>query len=74
MKADEEANTARIKEQKSRTAISTPLEPLIVSLLKSFTDDADLEYKLGALYTASNPQSSYEAIPCGRASYSAVLC
>ena len=31
----------------------TPLEPLIVMLLKSFTDDSDLSSKLMALYPVS---------------------
>ncbi len=51
-KAEEAANAARISEQKSRTALANPLEPLIVSLLKSFTDDADLVAKLESLYKA----------------------
>jgi hypothetical protein len=53
VKAEEQANMDRISIQKSRTAISTPLEPLIVSLLKCYTDDSDLVSKLKALYTAS---------------------
>ena len=59
VKAEEEANMDRIAAHKSRTAISSPLEPLIVTLLKSFTDDSDLASKLKALF---------KAIPCGGAS------
>ncbi len=58
VKAEEQANVDRIHEQKSRTASPTALEPVIVSLLKSFTDDADLCYKLKALFTASAARSS----------------
>ncbi len=61
-KAEEEANMHRIREQKSRTAVSTPLEPLIVMLLKSFTDDADLVSKLKALYTVSSMMRGSEGV------------
>ena len=47
------ANLDHTSAQKSRTATSTPLEPLIATLLKSFTDDSDLSSKLKALYTVS---------------------
>ncbi len=54
VKAEEQANMERIRDKKSRAAAPTPLEPLIVTLLKSFTDDSDLSAKLKALYTASS--------------------
>ena len=50
MKAEEEANLARIREEKSKADAANPLEPLIMSLLKGFVDDADLSAKLQALY------------------------
>ncbi len=37
--------------------MANPLEPLIVSLLKGFVDDADLSKKLQALYKARHIQS-----------------
>ncbi len=58
VKAEEEANMARIATHKSSVSISTPLEPLIVIILKSFTDDLDLKSKLKSLYTASSGASS----------------
>ncbi len=54
MQAAEQANLDRIAEQKSRTEILTPLEPLIVGLVKGYIDDADLTRKLSTLYTVSN--------------------
>ncbi len=60
VKAEEKANMDRISMQKSRTAISTPLEPLIASLLKSYTDESDLVSKLKALYTVSVTQRGWE--------------
>ena len=50
MQAAEQANLDRIAEQKSRSEILTPLEPLVVGLVKGFIDDADLSRKLSTLY------------------------
>ncbi len=50
MKADQKANLARIHEQKSKCDVVNPLEPLIVSLIKSYVDDVDLSSKLQMLY------------------------
>ncbi len=50
MQAAEQANLDRIAEQKSRSEILTPLEPLIVGLVKGYIDDADLSRKLSTLY------------------------
>ncbi len=36
MKAEEEANLARIAEQKSKADVANPLEPLIVGILKCY--------------------------------------
>jgi hypothetical protein len=54
MQAAEQANLDRIAEQKSRSEILTPLEPLIVGLVKGYIDDADLTRKLRTLYQVSN--------------------
>ena len=54
MQAAEQANLDRIAEQKSRSEILTPLEPLIVGLVKGFIDDADLTLKLSTLYKVLN--------------------
>jgi hypothetical protein len=51
MHAAEQSNQDRIAEQKSRCEILTPLEPLVVGLVKGFIDDADLSRKLSTLYT-----------------------
>ncbi len=58
MKADELANLERINEEKSKSDVSNPLEPLIVILLKGFIDDADLSKKLQALYKVTRLLSS----------------
>jgi hypothetical protein len=50
MKTEQKANLARIREEKSKADASTPLEPLIMSLIKGFVDDADLSSKLQELY------------------------
>ncbi len=50
MQAAEQANMDRIAEQKSRSEISTPLEPLLMGLVKGYVDDADITRKLGDLY------------------------
>jgi hypothetical protein len=50
MQAAEQANLDRIAQQKSRLEIPTPLEPLLVGLIKGFVDDADLTRKLRDLY------------------------
>ena len=50
MKTEEVANLARIREEKSKADAATPLEPLIVSIIKGFVDDADLSTKLQELY------------------------
>lgn len=50
MKTEEEANLARIREEKSKADAANPLEPLIASILKGFVDDADLSDKLQGLY------------------------
>ena len=51
MKTEQEANLARIREEKSKVDAATPLEPLIVNVIKGFVDDADLSSKLQELYT-----------------------
>jgi hypothetical protein len=53
MQAAEQANLDRIAEQKSRSEIPTPLEPLLVGLVKGYIDDSDLTRKLGNLYKVS---------------------
>ena len=50
IKAEEDANLARIREEKSKADAANPLEPLVASILKGFVDDADLAVKLQALY------------------------
>ena len=55
MNAAEQSNQDRIAEQKSRCEILTPLEPLVVGLVKGFIDDADLSRKLSTLYTVVLP-------------------
>jgi hypothetical protein len=57
MKVDEQANLDRINEQKRKSDVTNPLEPLIVNLLKGFLDDADLSAKLQKLYRVSIPLS-----------------
>jgi hypothetical protein len=58
MQADQQANLARIHEQKSKCGVINPLEPLIVSLIKSYVDDADLSSKLQLLYKVTSPDAS----------------
>jgi hypothetical protein len=53
MMEDEQAKLDRILEKKGESNVASPLEPLIVSLLKGFVDDADLGNKLQTLYKAS---------------------
>jgi hypothetical protein len=55
MKTEEEANIARIREEKNKADAGNPLEPLIASLLRGFVDDADLSTKLQGLYKVLNP-------------------
>ncbi len=55
MKAEEQANLERINEEKSKSDVSNPLEPLIISLLKGYIDDTDLSKKLLALYKVPYP-------------------
>jgi hypothetical protein len=50
MHAEEEAKIERINEKKSKSDVTHPLEPLIMSILKGFVDDEDLTAKLQALY------------------------
>jgi hypothetical protein len=50
MKADQQAHLERIKERKSKSDVTHPLEPLIMSLIKGFVDDNDLSEKIKALY------------------------
>jgi hypothetical protein len=50
MQASEQANLDKINEEKEKTEIPTPMEPLVVGLIKSFIDDSDLSAKLGSLY------------------------
>jgi hypothetical protein len=57
MKTEEEANLARIREEKSKADAGNPLEPLISSLIKGFVDDADLSAKLQGLYEVVLPSS-----------------
>ncbi len=50
MRAEEEARIERINEKKSKSDVTHPLEPLIMSIVKGFVDDDDLSAKLQALY------------------------
>jgi hypothetical protein len=50
MKAEQEANLERINERKSKSDVTHPLEPLIMSLIKGFVDDKDMSHKIKALY------------------------
>jgi hypothetical protein len=50
MQASEQANLDRINEEKQKSVLPTPMEPLIVGLMKSFVNDADLSLKLRSLY------------------------
>ncbi len=50
MKAEEEANLERIKEQKTKSDVIHPLEPLIKSLIKGYVDNQNLSEKIKALY------------------------
>ncbi len=58
MQAAEQANLDRIAEQKSRSEIPTPLEPLLVGLVKGFVDEADLTRKLRDLYKVTHAACS----------------
>jgi hypothetical protein len=55
MKVDEQANLDRIHDQKSKSDVTNPLEPLIINLLKGFLDDADLSAKLQRLFRVISP-------------------
>jgi hypothetical protein len=55
MMEEEQAKLDRILEKKGESNVASPLEPLIVSLLKGFVDDADLSNKLQTLYKALQP-------------------
>ncbi len=55
MMEEEQAKLDRILEKKGESNVASPLEPLIVSLLKGFVDDADLGNKLQTLYKAPFP-------------------
>ena len=55
MMEEEQAKLDRIVEKKGESNVASPLEPLIVSLLKGFVDDADLGNKLQTLYQAVTP-------------------
>jgi hypothetical protein len=55
MMEEEQAKLDRILEKKGESNVASPLEPLIVSLLKGFVDDADLSNKLQTLYKALLP-------------------
>jgi hypothetical protein len=46
----------------SRGQVSTPLEPLVVGLIKGFIDDADLSIKLRSLYEASGSSHRMSAL------------
>jgi hypothetical protein len=50
MKAEEEANLERINERKSKSDVTHPLEPLIMSLIKGSVDNNDMSEKIKALY------------------------
>ncbi len=50
MKAEEVANLERINERKSKSDVTHPLEPLIMSLIKGFVDNHNLSEKIRALY------------------------
>jgi hypothetical protein len=50
MKTEQEANLAQISEEKSKAYAATPLEPLIVNLIKGYINDADLSTKRQELY------------------------
>ncbi len=50
MRAEEAAKLERINEKKSKSDVTHPLEPLIMSIVKGFVDDEDLSSKLQALY------------------------
>ena len=66
MQASEQANLDMINEEKKKTEIPTPMEPLVVGLLKSFIDDSDLSSKLGLLYKVIGLQSAVwrSVYPC----------
>ena len=50
MRAEDEANLERIREQKSKSDVTHPLEPLVMSLIKGYVDNQDLAEKIKALY------------------------
>ena len=50
MKAEEQANLQRIMERKSKSDVTHPLEPLIMSLIKGYVDDHDISEKIKELY------------------------
>jgi hypothetical protein len=50
MRAEDEANLERIREQKSKSDVTHPLEPLVMSLIKGYVDNQDLSEKIKALY------------------------
>ncbi len=54
MKAEEEANLERINERKSKSDVTHPFEPLIMSLIKGFVDNQDMSEKIKALYKVRN--------------------
>ena len=58
MMEEEQAKLERILDKKSESNVASPLEPLIVSLLKGFVDDADLANKLQTLYKVPLPFSA----------------
>ena len=66
MMEEERAKLDRIYEKKGESNVASPLEPLIVSLLKGFVDDVDLGNKLQTLYKAPIPSSAttWARAPC----------
>ncbi len=58
MMEEEQAKLKRILDKKGESNVASPLEPLIVSLLKGFVDDADLADKLQTLYKVPLPSSA----------------
>jgi hypothetical protein len=63
MRAEEEANLERINEKKSKSDVTHPLEPLIMSIIKGFIDDEDMSAKLQSLY---NVRRKHARVRCGR--------
>ncbi len=66
MQASEQANLDRINKEKQKTELPTPMEPLIVGLIKSFINDSDLSSKLGSLYEARTAECCAAYIESGR--------